>query len=258
MSELSEVQQDIQVLVKINKTFTRSITKIGTKGDGHALRSSLDKLQVDFQEMEDLIQKSLKSIKTSKNIARKLQEDVKSIISQFQASSKKRTLSERQNPLRRDTVHQMNPLSSSDLEDMHHERQQQQQQQQQHQEKKFEMITRNRLEVERAIAQEKHNEIKGIQQDVLLTQDLVKDIAVLINEQGEALDEVEAQVEQAGTKIERGVGELHKANDYQRAARKKKCCIIILLLLILAGALIPTILHLNNSSYTVKNRLLFG
>ena len=98
MSELSEVQQDIQVLVKINKTFTRSITKIGTKGDGHALRSSLDKLQVDFQEMEDLIQKSLKSIKTSKNIARKLQEDVKSIISQFQASSKKKNFIRKTKP----------------------------------------------------------------------------------------------------------------------------------------------------------------
>ena len=238
MSDLSAIQKDLKALVKINKTFSRSTTKIGSPSDCDSLRSSMDKLVNEFQALKAQIQSSIKTLNVSKNIGRKLQEDVKGIVAEFEATEKKRNLSERQRPLRRSTVNQPNPLAGAQLE---HQQQQQQQVQVQVQGNDFELISSNRMAVEKAIAQEQHNEITEIQQEVLQTADLMKDIAVLINDQGETLDEMEGHVQKANDHIERGVTELNKAGGYQKAARKKKCIIAIILLLVLAAILIPTL-----------------
>jgi t-SNARE complex subunit (syntaxin) len=239
MSDLSAIQKDLKALVKINKTFTRSTTKIGSPSDCDNLRSSMDTLVNEFQALKAQIQSSIKTLNVSKNISRKLQEDVKGIVAEFETTEKKRNLSERQRPLRRNTVDQPNPLASAQLE--HQQQQQQQQVQVQVQGNDFELISSNRMAVEKAIAQEQHNEITEIQQEVLQTADLMKDIAVLINDQGETLDEMEGHVQKASDHIERGVTELNKAVGYQKAARKKKCIIAIILLLVLAAILIPTL-----------------
>ena len=110
------------------------------------------------------------------------------------------------------------------------------------------MIQSNRLKVERAIAQEQHSEIQGIQQEVLQTRDLVKDIAVLINDQGDAIDHIEESVETAQAKVDKGVSELHGANTYQKRNRKLKCCCLIIALVVIVSILVPALLLNNNSA----------
>ena len=90
MSDLSAIQKDLKALVKINKTFSRSTTKIGSPSDCDSLRSSMDKLVNEFQALKAQIQSSIKTLNVSKNIGRKLQEDVKGIVAEFEATEKKR------------------------------------------------------------------------------------------------------------------------------------------------------------------------
>ena len=63
------------------------------------------------------------------------------------------------------------------------------------------------METERQIALEQQSALEGIQQDVLTTRDIMQDINVLLEQQGEDLDTMEANVTKAADSVERGVKE---------------------------------------------------
>ena len=69
----------------------------------------------------------------------------------------------------------------------------------------------------------------------------MQDINILIEEQGEDLNVMEAHVTQAADSVERGVKEVQKATQYQKSARKKKCYLLVAVLAILIIILIPVI-----------------
>ena len=61
---------------------------------------------------------------------------------------------------------------------------------------------------------------------------LFVDMAVLVESQGELLNQIEHNVEQAVGFVASGVDELNSASDYQKASRKKMmiiCCIIVVI-----------------------------
>ena len=61
---------------------------------------------------------------------------------------------------------------------------------------------------------------------------LFVDMAVLVESQGELLNQIEHNVEQAVGYVAGGVEELNKASDHQKASRKKMmiiCCIIVVI-----------------------------
>jgi syntaxin 1A len=67
---------------------------------------------------------------------------------------------------------------------------------------------------------------------------LFVDMAVLVESQGELLNQIEHNVEQAVGYVQTGVDELNKASDHQKASRKKMmiiCCIIVVIAGIIAG-----------------------
>ena len=58
------------------------------------------------------------------------------------------------------------------------------------------------------------------------------DFALLTEQQGELLDQIEHHIDQATTHVEKGNVNLEVAIDHQKAARRKQCCLIITLLII--------------------------
>ena len=61
---------------------------------------------------------------------------------------------------------------------------------------------------------------------------LFVDMAVLVESQGELLNQIEHNVEQAVGFVASGVDELNTASEYQKASRKKMmiiCCIIVVI-----------------------------
>jgi t-SNARE complex subunit (syntaxin) len=59
------------------------------------------------------------------------------------------------------------------------------------------------------------------------------DFALLTEEQGELLDQIESQVKSASDYIVEGEEELKRASVLQQKLRKKQCCIIITCLVII-------------------------
>ncbi|XP_052775811.1 syntaxin-7-like isoform X2 [Mya arenaria] len=81
---------------------------------------------------------------------------------------------------------------------------------------------------------EREGAIKQLESDIMDVNQIFKDLGMLVHEQGEALDSIEANVEHATIHVEEGTKQLGKARDYQSKARRKKCCLIIVLLVVLA------------------------
>ena len=58
------------------------------------------------------------------------------------------------------------------------------------------------------------------------------DFALLTEQQGELLDQIEYQVKSAGEYIEDGNTDIQYAIQYQKEIRKRYCCLIVLILVI--------------------------
>lgn len=79
---------------------------------------------------------------------------------------------------------------------------------------------------------------------------LFVDMAVLVESQGELLNQIEHNVEQAVGYVTQGVDELNKASDHQKASRKKMfiiCCIVVVIGGIIAAIAAGVVSMQNNS-----------
>ena len=61
--------------------------------------------------------------------------------------------------------------------------------------------------------------------------EIFKDLAIMVHEQGEVIDSIEANVDNAATHVETANVQLEKARHYQKASRRKLCIILIISLL---------------------------
>jgi t-SNARE complex subunit (syntaxin) len=79
---------------------------------------------------------------------------------------------------------------------------------------------------------EREDAIKRLESDILDVNQIFKDLAVLVHEQGEIVDSIEANVEVAAGHVEQANTQLSQARNYQSKARRKMICIIGLLVVV--------------------------
>jgi t-SNARE complex subunit (syntaxin) len=80
---------------------------------------------------------------------------------------------------------------------------------------------------------EREAEIRNIEQGVTELNELFRDVAHIVNEQGELLDNIHENVENTRTDTRRADLELRSAARHQRQARSKACCLLLILGVIL-------------------------
>ncbi|XP_006655835.1 syntaxin-132-like [Oryza brachyantha] len=81
--------------------------------------------------------------------------------------------------------------------------------------------------------QERHDTVKEIEQKLLELQQIFLDMSVLVEAQGEILDNIESQVSGAAEHIQTGTNLLQKARFLQKNTRKWTCIGIIILLIVI-------------------------
>lgn len=81
--------------------------------------------------------------------------------------------------------------------------------------------------------QERHDAVKDIERNLNELHQVFLDMAVLVNQQGEQLDNIQANVERANSWVDRGTRQLNTARKHQKNTRKWTCFAIILLLIII-------------------------
>jgi len=88
--------------------------------------------------------------------------------------------------------------------------------------------------------QERHKDITRLETSIQELHQLFLDMSVLVESQGELLDQIEYTVGQSVNYTGKAIEELRTANKYQKKIRKKMCCIIVVVIIIIA-ILIATI-----------------
>ncbi|KAL8129466.1 hypothetical protein V2J09_018621 [Rumex salicifolius] len=80
--------------------------------------------------------------------------------------------------------------------------------------------------------QERHDAVREVERKLLELQQIFMDMAVLVDAQGDMLDNIESQVSSAVDHVQSGNTALTKAKSLQRNSRKWMCIAIIILLII--------------------------
>ena len=96
-----------------------------------------------------------------------------------------------------------------------------------------------------SIYRERDAEIREIENDVQTVHDIFSDVAILVQNQGEYVDNIESNVDASARSVLNGVNELEKAETYQKSARSKSCIIIMILFFVICFMVILLILGLG-------------
>ena len=92
-------------------------------------------------------------------------------------------------------------------------------------------------DVDMDLLHEREQAIQKLESDIMDVNQIFKDLGMLVHEQGEMIDSIEANVESSAVHVEQGRDQLYKAKEYQKKSRRKKCIllgVIILIIIILS------------------------
>uniref|UniRef100_A0A1I8HYU0 t-SNARE coiled-coil homology domain-containing protein n=2 Tax=Macrostomum lignano TaxID=282301 RepID=A0A1I8HYU0_9PLAT len=90
-------------------------------------------------------------------------------------------------------------------------------------------------------AEERESQLRQLEQDIVGINEMFKDLAQMVHEQGDMVDSIEDHVGQAVMQVDEGNKNLKQAVTYQKSARRKK--IIIALVVIVALAILAVIIY---------------
>lgn len=90
--------------------------------------------------------------------------------------------------------------------------------------------------------QERHDATKEIERSLAELHQVFLDMSVLVQEQGEQLDDIESQVARASSFVRGGTDQLQTARKHQKNTRKWTCYAIVLLLVIVLIIVLPIVL----------------
>jgi t-SNARE complex subunit (syntaxin) len=89
-------------------------------------------------------------------------------------------------------------------------------------------------DVELELLRERQEALSRLEADITDVNQIFKDLGMLVHEQGDMIDSIEANVESASVNIEQGTEQLRQASNHQSKARKTKCILLTILLVVLA------------------------
>lgn len=92
------------------------------------------------------------------------------------------------------------------------------------------------------IAQEREEGIRRIQGQVSEVNQIFRDLASIVHEQGTQFESIETQAESSSSNTKQAVQELKKAVDRQRGTRERLCCMLAVAIVVLCFVILP---HMN-------------
>ncbi|RZC83769.1 hypothetical protein C5167_046563 [Papaver somniferum] len=94
---------------------------------------------------------------------------------------------------------------------------------------------------------DRHEAAKEIEKSLLELHQVFLDMAVMVEAQGDQIDNIEHHVTNAAQYVKDGSKELHQAKGYQRSSRKCMCIGLVLLLILILVIVIPIITSFKSS-----------
>ncbi|XP_027199027.1 syntaxin-12-like [Dermatophagoides pteronyssinus] len=236
------VANNVQKISNNVSQLQRMVNQLGTPQDSENLRSQLHQIQHYTNQVARDTNKSLKELANipasgiaSEQKQRRMQKerltnDFSEALKNFQVIQRTAAQKEKESVIRARANSHINDSNKSALIDLQSPQsfqapsQPPSQQQQLHIEE----------DVDIQLLQEREQAIRKIESDIVEVNQIFKDLATLVHDQGEIIDSIEANIESTNIQIHEGNEQLVKASDYSRRARKKKIIMILIFLIILA------------------------
>lgn len=89
------------------------------------------------------------------------------------------------------------------------------------------------------LIQENHRDILRIERSMRELNQMFADMALLVEEQGELMDDIANNVSRSVAYVQKGTKELQQAKVYAKKSRKTMCCAIVILIVIAAVIVLP-------------------
>ena len=89
---------------------------------------------------------------------------------------------------------------------------------------------------------ERESEIRNIEQSVGELNELFRDVAHMVHEQGAQLDDINVKVVGVAGDTQQADIELRSASRYQKNARSKACCLLLILAVVLVIIILAVVL----------------
>nr|XP_033788955.1 t-SNARE domain-containing protein 1 isoform X3 [Geotrypetes seraphini]XP_033788956.1 t-SNARE domain-containing protein 1 isoform X3 [Geotrypetes seraphini] len=250
-NELQELFQETSVNVfRINSNVTsleKSLRSLGTPNDDQELRDGLHATQ---QETNQIITSSTNAIKQLSEIVRgssrqerlqldRLKNQLSDTIQRYGAMQKK--IAEKSKsllPTAQRSSKQSPRAPFSDLADDEKIFNGGDGMWQNHSETQDQALLEEITEEDLEMVRQREEAIQQIESDMLDVNQIIKDLATMVHEQGDTVDSIEANIEIASSNVESANEQLAKASQHQRQARKVKCCLISTGVIILSVVII--------------------
>ncbi|PMD27237.1 putative syntaxin PEP12 [Hyaloscypha hepaticicola] len=207
---------------------SNEIAKLGTKGDTERVRERVHDLLEESKDAFKDVGEGVKKIQSwedvSKYTQQKLAREFQNNLQEFQ--SVQRLALEKQRSSASAARTALEEQQSPGAEGSNIFGQQQSQEQ-------LRLASQDEVDFQDSLIVEREAEIRNIEQGVTELNELFRDVAHIVNEQGELLDNIHENVENTRTDTRGADLELRSAARYQKQARSKACCLLLILAVIL-------------------------
>ena len=248
--ESKKVQGLIFQMTTSVSSFKRAVDSLGTGKDTRELRAKLNKQRESIgrtaKECSLAVKRLAQSVTNSDDDGRsthvaqhqKLVKDFHVVLKDFQKAQ--RTCAERESAFLPQRDPARSPSRSygaaDDTEATRGEHQGAQEQQAlllQDSRRQELMSNEGEMEYNNALIAEREQGIAEIQQQIGEVNEIFQDLAVLVNEQGQMIDDIEANIVSTAVRTKDARRELTKADKSQKAARNKMICLAIVIAVVL-------------------------
>ena len=119
--------------------------------------------------------------------------------------------------------------------------QQQQRQVQQQEQQQQRLAPQSEVDFNSSLIVERESEIRQIEHSVGELNELFRDVATMVHDQGYMVDSIADNVESTREDTRGASQELRTANRYQKSARSKACCLLVVLAVVLIVVILASI-----------------
>lgn len=236
------LKSKLQALLSSNRKLANDVNVLGTKKDTPRLRERVHNSMEKTREMCREIGEGVKSLQTWDDLTKqqkyeqtKISSDFQAALQEFQGLQRRALEKERAsvNAARaaQDSETQDGAQSGAPLEQL-----------QQRQEQMPQLIAQDEVDFQEALIIEREEEIRNIEQGVGDLNVLFRQVAQIVNEQGESLDSIADNVQNIRDDTRQAEIENRQAARYQKAARNKSCCLLLILAVILTIVILAIVL----------------
>jgi len=232
----------------------RQLALVGTRKDSEAVRERVRRLSDDTRAAFKAVSDGVKKVRARgddgmtpamKYALDKLQAQLASALADFQAaqrlSAEKTRLYVSAARREQREQHQRGYTDDDDDGDDGGQAQVQLQQQQQQQQQAA-LADQGEVEFQEGLIVEREQEIRGIERGITELNDIFRDLGMMITEQGEHLDVIDANVSNVVRDQKDAEMELRSAARYQRGARNRACCLLLILAVVMTVVLLAVFL----------------